>query len=50
VSSTRKDGTWRKIMVQVLKGDATPRPIGYYAPTGNANQDATIIGAVAIRP
>jgi len=31
----KKDGTWRKISMQVLKGDATPRTrAGYYAATG----------------
>lgn len=31
-SNTKKDGTWRRISMQVLKGDATPRTrSGYYA-------------------
>jgi Ca-activated chloride channel family protein len=31
----KKDGTWRKISMQVLKGDAMPRTrAGYYAATG----------------
>lgn len=34
-TNTKKDGTWRKISMQVLKGDATPRTrAGYYAATG----------------
>ena len=33
-TNTKKDGTWRKISMQVLKGDATPRTrAGYYAST-----------------
>ncbi len=33
--NTKRDGTWRRITLQILKGDATPRTrSGYYAPTG----------------
>jgi VWFA-related protein len=33
--NTKRDGTWRRINLQVLKGDATPRTrAGYYAPSG----------------
>lgn len=32
--NTKRDGTWRRINLQVLKGDATPRTrAGYYAPS-----------------
>jgi Ca-activated chloride channel family protein len=32
--NAKRDGTWRKVNIQVLKGDATPRTrAGYYAPT-----------------
>jgi hypothetical protein len=32
-SNTKKDGSWRRITMQVLKGDAMPRTrAGYYAP------------------
>ena len=32
--NTKRDGAWRKIALQVVKGDATPRTrSGYYAPT-----------------
>jgi Ca-activated chloride channel family protein len=33
--NTKRDGTWRRLTLQVLKGDATPRTrAGYYAPSG----------------
>ena len=32
--NTKRDGTWRQVNLQVMKGDATPRTrTGYYAPT-----------------
>jgi Ca-activated chloride channel family protein len=32
--NTKRDGTWRRISLQILKGDATPRTrSGYYAPS-----------------
>jgi len=32
--NTKRDGTWRRINLQILKGDATPRTrAGYYAPS-----------------
>jgi Ca-activated chloride channel family protein len=34
--NTKRDGTWRRINLQILKGDATPRTrAGYYAPSAS---------------